>query len=141
MDPVSFAASLVTISSVVSTSCEIVYRFCSALNNAPEDVERLAGQLSAFEGLLHELNTQLQDHPNFGPSQETLRDLLDTSMKLMLHDVDSLHGVLTKLQRSIDKKLLLSVRAILSEKQIARYQQRIIFHCEALTNIQAIVCA
>ena len=139
MDPVSFAASLVTISAVVSASYKIVYRFCEAWKDAPEDVQRLSGQLSSFEGLLQGLNTQLRDHPNLGPLHEILRDLLGISMKLMQRDVDSLHSVLTRLQRS-DKKPLLAARTVLSKKQIARYQQHIVFHCETLTNIQAVIC-
>ena len=145
MDPLSFTACIITMVGLVAASSKKIYDLRDKLNNAPKDVEDLLEQLRTFESLLTELNTQLQDHQNSAPPQETLQQLWGSSVAQMERDVQSLQTILSKVEPLLEKKLksskmLLLARQILSEKEVEQYQRKIDTHCGTLTSIQAMVC-
>ena len=145
MDPVSFTASLVTVSALVITSSQNILTLRQKLKNASKDVGDLLEQLRTFEGLLQELETQLREHQNDAPPQETLQHLWGTSLGQMERDVKSFDIMVSKIEQLLTakfrrSKLLLSARHMLSEKKVAQYQRNIEAHCNTLTNIQTLVC-
>ena len=95
MDPVSFTASLITVAGLVAASSKKIHDLRSKLRNAPKDVEALLEQVETFESLLDELQTQLQDHRNSAPPQDTLQKLWGSSIAQMDRDVQSLQAVLS----------------------------------------------
>ena len=143
MDPLSFTASLVTVSGVtIGTS---VYTFCEKVKNAPKDIRNLLEQLQTFQELLEELQTRLQDSQNDIATQSKLSQIWGQSVAHMQRDVESLHTKLSKLEQLLKKKslgsrVLLSARQMLSEKKVAEYQRKIDTHCGVLTCIKAEVC-
>ena len=76
MDPLSFTASIVTVSGVVAASTKIIYNLRDKFKDTPKDIESLIEQLQAFIDLLKELEAQVQDHQNIIPPQQTLQKLL-----------------------------------------------------------------
>lgn len=145
MDPLSFAASLITVVSFVTASSKKIRDLRGKLQNAPKDVENLLEQVQTFESLLVELNTQLQDHRNNVTPQETLQQVWGSSLAQMQRDVQSLQSVLSKVESLVKKKsksskLLLLARQLFSEKEVEQYRKKIDTHCGTLTNIQAVVC-
>ena len=145
MEPISFAASLITVVSLVTTSSKKIHDLRGKLQNAPKDVENLLEQVQTFESLLKELNTQLQDHRNSVTSQETLQQVWGSSLAQMERDVQSLQSILSKVESLVEKKsksskILLLARQILSEKEVELYRRKIDTHCGTLTSIQAVVC-
>ena len=145
MEPISFAASLITVVSLVTTSSKKIHDLRRKLHNAPKDVESLLEQVQTFESLLNELNTQLQDHRNNVTTQETLQRVWGSSLVQMQRDVQILQSVLAKVESLVKKKskgskILLVARKILNEKEVEQYQKKIDTHCGTLTNIQAMVC-
>lgn len=145
MDPISFTASLITVSGVVAVSSRKIHELREKLKNAPKDVENLLEQFQTFDGLLKELTIQLQDHQNSAPPQETLQQVWGASLAQMQEDVQSLQAVLSKMEPLLKRKtrtsrVLLLARQILSEKEVENYQRRIDTHCATLTSIQAMVC-
>ena len=145
MEPISFAASLITVVSLVTTSSKKILDLRRKLHNAPKDVQNLLEQVQTFESLLHELNTQLQDHRNNVTPQETLQEVWGSSLMQMQRDVQSLQSVLTKVESLLKKKsksskILLLARRMLSEKEVEQYRKQIDTHCGTLTIIQAVVC-
>ena len=95
MDPLSFTASLAILVGVVTTSSKIIYDLGKKLKNAPKAVEILTEQLRTFEGLLKELDAQLQDHKNHAPRQETLQQVWGSSLAQMRQDLEALRKVLS----------------------------------------------
>ena len=145
MEPISFAASLITVVGLVTVSSKKIHDLRGKLSNAPKDVENLLQQVQTFENLLHELKTQLQDHQNSVPPQETLQRVWGSSIVQMQRDLQSLQAVLSKIESLLKKKsrspkMLLAARHMLSEKEVERYRRKIDIHCGTLTNIQAVVC-
>ena len=63
MDPLSFTASIMTVSGVVAASTKIIYNLRDKFKDAPKDIESLMEQLQAFKDLLKELEAQVQDPP------------------------------------------------------------------------------
>ena len=145
MDPLSFAASLITVLSLVTASSKKIHDLRRKLQNAPKDVISLLEQVQTFESLLNELKTQLQDHRNNVTPQETLQQVWGSSLKQMQRDVQSLQDVLSKVETLVTKKskcskILLLARQMLSEKEVEQYRRKIDTHCGTLMNIQAMVC-
>ncbi len=145
MEPLSFASSLITVVGLVAASSKKIHDLQRKLSNAPKDVEYLLEQHQTFESLLNELETQLQDHRNGTPPQETLQRLWGSSLAQMQRDVQSLQSVLSKLEPLLRKeskssKVLLLARQMLSEKEVLQYRRKIDTHCGTLTSIQAMVC-
>ena len=145
MDPLSFAASLITVVSLVTAGSKKIHDLRGKLQNAPKDVENLLEQVQTFESLLVELNTQLHDHRNNVTPPETLQKVWGTSLAQMERDVQSLQSVLSKVESLVKKKsksskILLLARQMLSEKEVEQYRRKIDTHCGTLTNIQAVVC-
>ena len=145
MDPLSFAASLITVVSLVTASSKKIHDLRGKLQNAPKDVENLLEQVQTFESLLNELKTQLQDHRNNVTTQETLQQVWGSSLAQMQRDVQNLQSVLSKVESLVKKKsksskILLLARQMLSEKEVEQYRRKIDTHCGTLTNIQAMVC-
>ena len=145
MEPISFAASLITVIGLVATTSKKIHELQKKLGNSPKDVEHLLEQLQTFESLLDELKTQLQDHRNSAPPQETLQQVWETSLVQMQRDVQGLHTVLSKIEpllktKSRSSKFLLLARRTLNEKEVEQYQKKINTHCITLTSIQATVC-
>lgn len=145
MEPISFAASLITVGGLVTASSKKIHDIRGKLSKAPKDVESLVEQVQTFESLLTELNTQLQAHRNSATPQETLQQVWGSSIAQMQRDVQSLQNVLSKLEsllkkRSRTSKILLLARQILSEKEVEWYRRMIDTHCCTLTSIQATVC-
>lgn len=145
MDPISFAASLITLAALVAASSKKIHDLRTRLNKAPKDVEDLLEQLHTFEGLLKELETQLQEHRNGAPPQETLQQVWGSSIAQMQRDVQSLQTVLSKLEPLLRKKsgrtrVLLVARQIFGEKEVEEYQKKIVSHCGILTSVQMMVC-
>ena len=145
MEPLSFAASLIAVVSLVTTSSKKIHDLRGKLQNAPKDVENLLEQVQTFESLLVELNTQLQDHRNNVTPQETLQQVWGSSLAQMQRDVQSLQNVLSKVESLVKKKsksskILVLARQMLSEKEVEQYRRKIDTHCGTLMNIQAVVC-
>lgn len=145
MEPIGFAASLITVVGLVTASSKKIHDLRRKLRNSPKDVEHLLEQVHTFESLLNELKSQLQDHQNSVPRQETLQRVWGSPIVQMQQDLQSLQAVLSKVQSLLKKnsrssKMLLAARHILSEKEVERYQRKIDVHCGTLTNIQAMVC-
>ena len=145
MDPLSFTASLVTLLGIVTTSTNKIYDTCKKFKNAPKNVEILLEQLRTFEGLLRELEVQLQEHRHNAPPQETLQQVWESALVQMRRDVEGLNTIVSKLEpllkkRSLSSKLLLSAREVLRDEDIARIQKQIEAHCGRLTSIQSMVC-
>ena len=145
MDPISFTASLITVSGLVAVSSKKIHDLLGKLKNAPKDVENLLGQFRTFEGLLKELEIQLHDHQNSAPPQETLQQVWGNSLAQMQEDVQSLQAVLSKVEPLLGKRtktsrILLLARQILNEKEVEKYQRKIDTHCGTLRTIQAMVC-
>ena len=113
MDPLSFTASIMTVSGVVAASTKIIYNLRDKFKDAPKDIESLMEQLQALIDLLKELEAQVQDHQNIVPPQQTLQKLLANSIAPMQRDVNNLHTVLSKLEgllkkRSLNSRILLA---------------------------------
>ena len=145
MDPLSFTASLMTVSGVTTMTSKLVFTLCEKVKNAPKDVGDLLEQLQTFQELLDELKTQSQDSRDNTATQSKLLQIWGQSVAHMQRDVTSLHTKLSKLEQLIKKKslgsrILLSARQMLSEKKIAEYQSKIESHCGVLTCIKATVC-
>ena len=145
MDPLSFTASLMTVSGVTIMTSKLVYRLHEKVKNAPKDVGDLLEQLQTFQELLEELQTQLQDFTDNTAAQSKLLQMWGQSVAHMQRDVESLHTKLIKLEQLLKKKslgsrILLSARQMLSEKKVAEYQRKIDTHCGVLTCIKATVC-
>ena len=145
MDPLSFTASLVTMSGVSIMTSKLVYRLCDKVKNAPKDVGDLLEQLQTFQELLEELQAQLQDFQDNTAAQSKLLQIWGQSIAQMQRDVESLHTKLSKLEQllkkqSLSSRVLLSARQMLSEKRVAEYQRKIDTHCGVLTCIKAEVC-
>lgn len=145
MDPLSFTASLMTVSGATIMTSKLVYTLCEKVKNAPKDVGDLFEQLQTFQELLDELKTQLQDSRDNTATQSKLLQIWGQSVAHMQRDVESLHTKLSKLEQLLKKKslgsrILLSARQMLSEKKVAEYQRKIESHCGVLTFIKATVC-
>ena len=145
MDPLSFTASLMTVSGVTIMASKLIYTLREKMENAPKDVGHLLEQLQTFQELLDELKTQLQDSRDNTATQSKLLQIWGQSIAHMQRDVESLHKKLSKLEQLLKKKspgsrLLLSARQMLSEKKVAEYQRKIETHCGVLTCIKATVC-
>ena len=145
MDPLSFTASLMTVSGVTIMTSKLIYTLRERVKNAPKDVGDLLEQLQIFQELLEELQKQLQDSGNNTAAQSKLLQIWGQSVAHMQRDVKSLHTKLSKLEKllrkkSLGSKVLLLARRMLSEKDIAEYQKKIDTHCGVLTCIKATVC-
>ena len=145
MDPFSFTASLLTVSGFVAASCKIINDLRVKAGNVPECVERLSQQIKALQDLSKEMEAESHNFENDVPLQEALSLTWKNSLLLMKQDVKGLHDILAEVKRSVNdkspsSKVLLIVRKMLSEKQVAEYQREISFHYHVLTNIQTIVC-
>ena len=145
MEPIGFAASLITVVGLVTASSKKIHDLRRKLGNAPKDAENILEQVHTYANLLDELKTQLQDHRNSVPPQETLQGVWASSIAQMQQDVQSLQAVLSKYESLLKKKsrsskILLVARHIVSEKEVERYQRKIDVHCSTLTNIQGVVC-
>lgn len=145
MEPIGFAASLITVVGLVTASSKKIHDLRGKLSNAPKDAGNLLEQVYTFANLLDELKTQLQDHRNSVAPQETLQQVWESSIAQMQQDVQSLQAVLSKYESLLKKKsrsskILLLARHMLSEKEVEQYQRKIDIHCGTLTSIQAMVC-
>ena len=145
MEPISFAASLITVIGLVATTSKKIYDLQKKLGNSPQDVEHLFEQIQTFESLLDELRKQLQDHQNSAPPQETLQQVWGSSLVQMQRDMQSLHTMLSNIEpllkkKSKSSKFLLLARRTLVEKEVEQYQKKINTHCIILTSIQTMVC-
>lgn len=145
MDPLSFAASLMTVSGVTIMTSKLVFKLCEKVKDAPKDFGDLLEQLQTFQELLDELKTQLQDSQDNTATQTKLLQLWAQSVAHMQRDVTSLHTKLSKLEqlfkkKSLGSRVLLSARQMLSEKKVVEYQRKIESHCGVLTCIKATVC-
>ena len=144
MDPVSFTASLITLCGLVAASSKKIHDLREKLRNAPKDMETLLEQVETFENLLNELQTQLQDHCNSAPLQDTLQKVWGSSIVQMNRDVQSLQAVLLKLEqlsgkKSKTSKIRLLAHQMLSEKEVEQYRKNIDTHCRTLTCVQDMV--
>ena len=145
MDPLSFTASLMTVSGVAIMASKLVYTLREKVEDAPKVVGDLLEQLQTFQELLDELKTQLQDSPDNAATQSKLLQIWGQSVAHMQRDVTSLYTKLSKLEhlmkrKSLGSRVLLSARQMLSEKKVAEYQRKIESHCGVLTCIKATVC-
>ena len=144
MDPVSFTASLITVGALAAASSKKIHDLRGKLKNAPKDVESLLEQVDTFESLLTELKTQLQDHRNSAPTQDTLQKVWGSSIAQMNRDVQSLQAILSKVEPLFRKKsktsrILLVARQMLSEKEVEQYWRKIDTHCHTLMSVQDMV--
>ena len=145
MDPLSFTASLMTVSGVTIMASKLVYTVHEKVKNAPKDVGDLLEQLQTFQELLEEIQQPLQELRDDAAAQSKLLQLWGQSIAHMQHDVESLHKKLLKLEQLLKKKslssrILLSARQMLDEKKVAEYQSKIHGHCVVLTCIKGTVC-
>ncbi len=145
MDPLSFTASLMTVSGVTIMTSKLIYTLRERVKNAPKDVGDLLEQLQTFQELLEELLKQLQDSGDNTAAQSKLPQIWGQSVAHMRRDVESLRIKLSKLEQLLKKKslgsrVLISARQMLSEKDVAKYQSKIDKHCGVLTCIKATIC-
>ena len=145
MDPLSFTASLMTVSGVTVMTSKLVFKLCEKVKDAPKDVGDLLEQLQTFEGLLDELRTHVQESPDNTATQSRLLQIWGQSVAHMQRDVTILHTKLSKLEQllkkqSLGSRVMLSARQMLSEKKITEYQSKIHAHCGVLTCIKASLC-
>ena len=145
MDPLSFTASLMTVSGVTIMTSKLVFTLCEKVKDAPKDVGDLLQQLQTFQELLDELKTQLPESQDTTATQSKLLQLWGESVAHMQRDVTSLHKKLSKLEQLFKKKtlgsrILLSAHQMLSEQTVAEYQSKIHGHCGVLTCIKASLC-
>ncbi len=145
MDPLSFTASLMTVSGVTIMTSKLVFTLREKVKNAPKDVGDLLEQLQTFQELLKELQIQLQDFPDNTTAQSKLSQIWGQSVAHMQCDVESLYTRLSKLEpllkkKSLGSRVLLSARQMLSEKKVVEYQRKIDTHCSVLTCIKATIC-
>ena len=145
MDPLSFTASLMTVSGVTIMTSKLVFKLCEKVKDAPKDVGDLLEQLQTFQELLDELRTHVQESPDETATQSKLLQIWGQSVAHMQRDVTNLHIKLSKLEQLLKKQslgslVLLSAGQMLSEKKIAEYQIKIHGHCGVLTCIKASLC-
>ena len=145
MDPLSFTASLMTVSGVTIMTSKLVFKLCEKVKDAPKDVGDLLEQLQTFQELLDELRTQVQESSDNTATQSKLLQIWGQSVAHMQRDVTNLHTKLSKLEQllkkqSLGSRVLLSARQMLSEKKIAEYQNKIYGHCGVLTCLKASLC-
>ena len=145
MDPLSFTASLMTVSGVTIVASKLAFTLCEKLENGPKDVGDLLDQLQTFQELLEELKIPLEDLRDNAAAQSKLQLAWGKSVAHMQRDVGSLRTELSKLEQQLKKnslgsRVLLSARQMLSEKKIAEYQSKIHGHCVVLTCIKGTVC-
>ena len=145
MDPLSFTASLMTVSGVTIMTSKLIYTLRERMKNAPKDVGDLLEQLQTFQELLEELQKQMQDPGDNTAAQSKLSQIWGQSVAHMRRDVESLRIKLSKLEqllkkKSLGSKVLVSARQMLSEKDVAKYQSKIDKHCGVLTCIKATIC-
>ena len=144
MDPLSFTASLMTVSGVTIMTSKLIYKLRERVKNAPKDVGDLLEQLQTFQELLEELQKELQDSRDNAAAQSKLLEIWGQSVAHMQRDVESLHTKLSKLEKLLKKsfwgsKVLLSARQMLSENDVAQYQSKIYQHCGVLTCIRTTI--
>ena len=106
MDPLSFTASLVTVSGVTIMTSKLVYRLRDKVKNAPKDVGDLLEQLQTLQELLEELQAQLQNSQDNTAAQSKILQIWGQSVAHMQRDVESLHTKLSKLEQLLKKKSL-----------------------------------
>ena len=145
MDPISFAASLITVAGLLTASSKKIHDLRKKFRNAPKEVESLLEQVQTFKGLLIELHTQLQDYCISAPPQDTLPQVWGDAIAHMKRDVQSLQTSLSDVEvllkkKSRSSKIRLLARQMLSKKELEQYRKKIDTHCGTLTNIQSIVC-
>ena len=144
MDPLSFTASLVTLTGMVSVTFKSIHNLLRKFRDAPKDVETLLVQLRTLEGLLEELEVQLEEHRNNSSPQDTLQLVWGRSIERMRQDIEGLNIIVSKLvplanKGSLGSRFLLSARGTLSEKEVAKYQKCLDTYCGTLMNIQTMV--
>ena len=144
MDPLSFTASIMTVSGVTIMTSKLIYKLRERVKNAPKDVGDLLEQLQTFQELLEELQKQLQDSRDNTAAQSKLLEIWGQSVAHMQRDVESLHTKLSKLENLLKKsfwgsKVLLSARQMFSENDVAQYQSKIDKHCGVLTCIKTTI--
>ena len=114
MDPLSFTASIMTVSGVVAASTKIIYNLRDKFKDAPEDIESLMEQLQAFKDLLKELEAQVQDHQNIIPPQQTLQKLLANTTPQRQPDVHAGPKQVSRQLEGDDLSLAIGERAVLT---------------------------
>ena len=117
-----FVASLITLVGAVGKISKALYDLHSKIKDAPKDVMELLDRLQTFQGLLTEVEVQLQDYQGTVPAQDTLRNMWGNKIVRMQQDIQCLDTLITRVQPLLSrnkwsKKVMLSARKILDEKK------------------------
>ena len=144
MDPLSFTASIFTVTGVVLASSKIIHDIRHKVKRVPEHVDDLFKQIETLEGILKALKEQFQHLPISVTSQGSISTTYKQCIDQMQEEVKKLHTVLCKMEPLLLKKtsaakLSLRIHGILNERQIADYQKKISIHCGILVNLQSII--
>ncbi|KAF2465913.1 uncharacterized protein BDR25DRAFT_396019 [Lindgomyces ingoldianus] len=141
MDPASaiigLSASLTTLAGLVLESTKILYKAQGHFREAPRDISRLCWQLSEFEALVKEVQSQVD--ADCGARSSAIRTLMTTSAQNMLEDlqefnikVQQLGSILTG-PATRRKRFGLRLRHVFTESKVAQYQQLISSYSGTLT--------
>lgn len=146
-DPVSaiigLGASLTTLAGLVLESAKTLHAAQQHFREAPKDIARLHHQLYQFNRLLGE--TLKQIHSDDSGRTADMRTLIEDSAQYMRKDLEELSADIRNLKNILDtsasrsKRLRLRLRHIFTENKVARYQQLIASHTQALTLSLALV--
>ncbi|KAL6721389.1 hypothetical protein ACLMJK_000492 [Lecanora helva] len=146
MDPVSFTASLVTLTGAVAATSEFVLKLRASLKNVPDNVENLFEQIGSFRNLLDETKAEVDRYRNVTSLHETLPQRWASLTARMQRDIDELENSVRKLQPLLNKnstgsRIALRIHHLLSEEQIVEYRGRLQFHCDNLVIMRGYVCS
>lgn len=143
MDPIStgigLAASLVTLITLVVSSCEALYDFSKRIQGAGEIVRELNDDLESLQTLFSsiEQSAQLMGMASIG---QDLQRLWVVKRERMRQDLESFATLLTGLSRldnsNPSRCSRVKFRTVMSEKTIARYRQKFMEHVNVLGLIQ-----
>ncbi|OCK81209.1 hypothetical protein K432DRAFT_450727 [Lepidopterella palustris CBS 459.81] len=144
MDPIStgigLAASLVTLSALAASSCEVLYDLSKRFQGASKNVRELHDDLESLQTLLSSLE---QSGRLLGTNSvgQDLQRLWVTKRERMRQDLHSFGTLMAGLGPLLDKSnpsrcSRVRLLAILSEKTIARYRQKFMEHMSVLGLIQ-----
>ena len=132
---VGFTASLVTLVATTVNSARTVHDLWKSIGNTPQEVKRLFCHLKKLEDLLHCLrNCALDD----APLPQSIAAQWEDSIKKIEDDMEEFQEFVLKLHALLSKptplrKVRARLRYVLAENSVARYQQKLHYHCEQLT--------
>lgn len=133
MDPISLAASLVTLIGLAAKSYEQVYNFQMRLRDAPADIKRLVADVKTLEVLLRQLHRSIEEVDSADIPSDLLALRIEKT-KEFKDDLDSFHTFVEKLREALDRQSLgklytwARVKRLLSEERLQSFQRKFADH-------------